>query len=97
MTLFPETLPTDKQPYSVPDNWVWVKLGDICRVVGGGTPSTSAKEYYEDGEIPWITPADLSGYEYMYIARGKRNITQLGLKNSSAQLVKKHSILFVIK
>ena len=55
--------------------------------MGGGTPSTSIEEYW-NGEVSWITPADLSNYSDKYIAQGKRNITQLGLDNSSAKLIK---------
>ena len=77
----------------MPKGWAWCKLGDIGEIIGGGTPSTSIEEYW-NGEISWITPADLSNYSDKYIAQGKRNITQLGLDNSSAKLIPKGSILF---
>lgn len=81
-------------PYEkLPKGWAWCKLGDIGEIIGGGTPSTSIEEYW-NGEISWITPADLSNYSDKYIAQGKRNITQLGLDNSSAKLIPKGSILF---
>jgi len=79
--------------YSLPVNWFWVKLGDVGEVVAGGTPSTKVHEYF-DGEIAWITPADLTGYRNKYISKGRRNISEEGLKNSSARLVPKDSILF---
>jgi len=81
-------------PYEkLPRGWAWCRLGDIGEIIGGGTPSTSIEEYW-NGEISWITPADLSNYSDKYIAQGKRNITQLGLDNSSAKLIPKGSILF---
>ena len=81
-------------PYEkLPKGWAWCRLGDIGEIIGGGTPSTSIEEYW-NGEISWITPADLSNYSDKYIAQGKRNITQLGLDNSSAKLIPKGSILF---
>ncbi len=78
---------------NLPPNWSWVKLGDVGEVIAGGTPSTKVKEYF-DGDISWITPADLTGYKNKYISKGRRNITNDGLKNSSARLVPGGSILF---
>lgn len=78
---------------SLPQNWHIVKLGDVGQVVAGGTPSTKIPEYF-DGEIAWITPADLTGYVQKYISKGRRNISNEGLRNSSARIVPKGSILF---
>ncbi len=80
-------------PNNLPPNWDWVKLEDIGEIIGGGTPSTRVKEYF-DGNIAWITPADLTGYKNKFITFGKRNITEEGLKNSSARIIPKGSILF---
>ena len=60
----------------------------------GGTPKTSEPANFEDGEIPWITPKDLSGYKGKYIACGARNITKQGLKTSSARLLPANAVLF---
>lgn len=68
------------------------KIKDVGTVQGGGTPSTKIKEYY-GGEIPWITPKDLSSYNNVYISRGERNITLDGLENSSAKLLPKNTVL----
>ena len=78
---------------NLPEGWKIVRISDIGEVVSGGTPSTKIPEYF-DGNIAWITPADLTGYKEKYISRGRRNISELGLKNSSARLVRKGSILF---
>lgn len=72
--------------------WQEVKLGDICKVIGGGTPSTKNCDFW-NGNIPWLTPKDLSGYNNRYITKGERNITQEGLKNSSARILPKGSVL----
>lgn len=80
-------VPEDEQPYAVPGNWCWTRLGRMTEVIGGGTPSSKVKEYYENGTIPWICPADLSGYNDIYISHGAKNITKLGLEKSSAQLM----------
>ena len=80
-------VPVDEQPYEIPSNWVWVKIGNITTIIGGGTPSSKCKEYFENGDIPWICPADLSHFNGIYINHGARNITKLGLEKSSARLM----------
>ena len=62
----------------LPGNWIWTTVGDIGIVASGGTPSTINPENW-GGKIPWVTPADLSGYNKSYISKGKRNLTQMGL------------------
>ena len=74
------------------NNWKKIKLSEVADVVGGGTPSTNNFEYWE-GDIPWITPKDLSDYNERYISKGNRNISQLGLKNSSARILPKGTVL----
>ena len=85
-------VPEAEQPYKVPDNWCWTRLGDVTEVIGGGTPSTKIKEYYDNGTIPWLSPADLSDYSDIYIERGAKNITELGLAKSSARLLPKDTV-----
>lgn len=55
----------------IPQGWEVKTLGEIGKVVSGGTPSTSNKDNF-DGEIAWITPADLSSYKEKYISKGKK-------------------------
>ena len=74
--------------------WVERKISDIGTVVGGATPSTRKPENYEDGKIAWITPKDLSTFSGRYIERGERNITEIGLKSCSTQLLPPNTILF---
>lgn len=69
------------------------KLSEIGKIVGGGTPSSKHEEYYTPNGIPWLTPKDLSNYTNMYISRGARDITEEGLKESSAKLLPAKSIL----
>ena len=76
------------------DEWVECKISDIGTVVGGATPSTKKPENYEDGKIAWITPKDLSTFSGRYIERGERNITEVGLKSCSTQLLPKNTVLF---
>ena len=80
-------------PFELPDSWMFVRLKHIGEIIGGGTPKTNIDEYW-DGSIPWLTPADFSGYEEMYVASGARMITEIGLKSSSAQMLPANSVLY---
>ena len=72
--------------------WTEYRLDEIGEVIGGGTPSSKIETYW-NGNIGWVTPADLSGYQFKYICNGSRNITELGLKNSSAKIHPKNTVL----
>jgi type I restriction enzyme S subunit len=87
------SLPLPNEPWPIPDHWQWSTMGDVATVVGGGTPRTDRAEYFGGG-VPWITPADLSGYHDKTISRGSRNITEEGLANSGARLLPASTVLF---
>lgn len=69
------------------------KLSEVGKIVSGATPKTSEPKYY-GGEIPWLTPADLSGYDRKYISHGSRNITQMGYDSCSTQIMPAGTVLF---
>lgn len=62
-------------------------------IVAGGTPSTTHPEYYSEEGIAWITPNDLSNTNDKYISHRERDISQLGLHNSSAKVMPKGTVL----
>ena len=64
--------------------------------MGGGTPRTDDPTNFSDEATgyPWITPADLSGHSEMYISRGRRFLSEKGLRSSSATLLPKGTVLF---
>ena len=74
------------------NGWREYSIGEIAEVVGGGTPSTKVPENF-DGDIPWLTPKDLSGPHDRFIERGARNLSQQGLDSSSARLLPAGSVL----
>jgi type I restriction enzyme S subunit len=79
--------------HDIPNQWAWTVLEDIGDISSGGTPRTAEEDNF-DGDIAWITPADLTGYKSQYIASGRRNISDKGLRTSSAKLVPKGTVLF---
>ncbi|MDI7260001.1 MAG: restriction endonuclease subunit S [Thermodesulfobacteriota bacterium] len=74
--------------------WRWVKLGEVAKeFVNGGTPSTNIPEYW-DGNIPWITGADVTDF---WVSGGRKFITEDGLKNSVTHLVPRNTVLVVTR
>lgn len=72
--------------------WKTYSIAEIGEVAGGGTPSTSNSEFW-GGDIPWVTPKDLTGYYQIYISHGANFLTDKGLR-SGTRLLPKDTILF---
>ena len=70
-----------------------VKLGEICEVQAGGTPSRNKKEFWVQGNIPWVKIKDINS---KYISKVEEHITELGLQFSSAKLFSRGTILYTI-
>ncbi|ETF12196.1 HsdS, type I site-specific deoxyribonuclease [Lactiplantibacillus plantarum 4_3] len=66
---------------------------DLATITAGGTPSKKNDDYF-GGDISWITPKDMSLTNDVFIERGALNITDAGLKGSSAKLLPKGTLLF---
>lgn len=81
-------------PFEIPEKWKWVRLSKVGKVVGGGTPKTSISDYWDGGTINWFTPSDLGKLTGLYASESARKITELGLKESSAVMMPKDSVLF---
>lgn len=71
-------------------DWEEKKLGEVCEIVGGGTPSTS-KQVYWNGNIKWLTPTEIRN---KYISDSIRTISKLGLQKSSAKILPIGTLLF---
>lgn len=79
--------------WNLPATWCWTHIGDVTDVIGGGTPSTTNPKNF-DGAIPWITPADMSGYSDKTISGGARFISEKALENSGARWLPQGTVLF---
>lgn len=71
--------------------WEQRKLGEVAKIVGGGTPSTKNPEYW-NGKINWYTPAEIGNN--IYATSSERKITEEGLRHSSAKILPIETILF---
>ena len=75
-------------------SWREGSISDLGTVVGGSTPSKAKPEYYTNYGIAWITPKDLSVDKSKFISHGADDITELGLRNSSASIMPRGTVLF---
>lgn len=67
------------------------RLSDIMQLIGGGTPKTSVPEYW-NGNIPWLSVKDFNN-DCRHVYSTEKNITQLGLENSSTKLLQKGDVI----
>jgi len=75
----------------IPEEWEVVSLGEITKIVGGGTPSRDVEEYWKNGTIPWVTVKDL--HDGLLIKESEEYITEKGLKNSATNLIEANNII----
>lgn len=72
------------------EGWKYAKVGQIFDTYSGGTPLKSHKEYYENGNIPWLCSGEVCR---KYITSTEKYITQLGLDNSSAKYYPENTVV----
>lgn len=75
------------------EGWTYKKLGEVCEVVGGGTPDTKVKEYWR-GNIPWATVSDMKCDD---LKTTGYFITDKGLKESSSRIIKSGEIIIATR
>lgn len=81
-----------EKPFDIPDNWEWVRLGDVGVWAAGATPSRRHPEYY-GGNIPWLKTGDLNDG---IVNETSEKITELGVKNSSVKVNKPGNVLIAM-
>lgn len=73
------------------DDWEQRELGEVADIIGGGTPSTSVKEFW-DGNIDWYSPVEIG--DKVFVNGSQKKITDLGFQKSSAQMLPAGTVLF---
>jgi type I restriction enzyme, S subunit len=81
-------------PWDLPEGWVWVRLGQLGRWTGGGTPSKANAAFWANGTIPWVSPKDM---KVDVIADTEDFITPDAVANSATKVVTENSILMVVR
>ena len=78
----------------IPKEWKVKRIVDLFKIKTGTTPSTKQKEYWNNGHINWITPADMSKLNgKLFIGISERKITEKGLKETNLTLMPNRSII----
>lgn len=78
----------------LPKGWEWVKLKEVCsKIIGGGTPSTKEPRFW-DGDIPWISSADIEGLKEIF---PRKKITKEALEKSTTNILPKGGIIVVTR
>ena len=76
------------------DDVQWMTLGEIGTWYGGGTPSKSRNDFWENGTIPWVSPKDMG---HPLVDSTEDYITEDAIKNSSTKLVPANSVAVVVR
>lgn len=91
--LFPSEFEFTDEMGWVPLGWKVNEIGNVVKVLGGGTPSTKNNEYWDCGDIHWTTPKDLSGLKSPVLIDTARKITSKGLAKISSGLLPEKTFL----
>lgn len=78
---------------ALPDTWKRVPLKKCCKVVSGATPRRDVAQYW-GGDIPWVTPKDLSRLSGIVLDRPSESITRQGYDSCSAAILPAGAVLF---
>lgn len=82
-------------PVNNEKGWITDTVDNLCKeIYGGGTPSKVHPEYYEDGDIPWVSSKDM---KTDILIDSQIKINQMGVENSTARLVPVNSVIMVIR
>jgi type I restriction enzyme S subunit len=83
----------DSELGMIPEGWEVKTIGEMVETIGGGTPKTNITEYWENGDIDWYSPTDLTSSNSLFSLGTSKKITALGLQKSSSKLLPKGSLL----
>lgn len=78
----------------LPKGWIQKRFGDIGKWRGGGTPTKSVKEFWQNGNILWVSPKDMKS---KVIKDTEDKITAQAVESSSTKIIPANSILFVVR
>lgn len=81
-----------RDQFAIPSTWSWKPLRELAKIVSGGTPSRDNQAFW-NGNIPWVTPTDITRHAGLYLHQTDECITEKGLNSSSANLLPPGSVL----
>jgi type I restriction enzyme S subunit len=56
----------EEKPFEIPDNWEWVRFGNLVEFKIGKTPKRSNLDYWDNGKYPWFSISDIRDGETIY-------------------------------
>lgn len=77
----------------IPEGWEVKKLGDVCKIVLGGTPSTANNEFWENGTINWLNSGEVGIFP---IVESEKKITEIAVEKSTTEFLKAGSVTLSI-
>jgi len=77
----------------VPEGWDVKKIGDVITFIGGGTPSKENSKYWNEGNVNWFTPSDLTSKNSIFSFDSSLKCNFEGIKNSSTRLFPEYSVM----
>ena len=80
----------------LPTDWQVERISVMAKVVGGGTPSRDVSSFW-GGEIPWVTPGEVSREGSAYLSETRERISELGLAGSGATVLPPGSLMITTR
>ncbi|HDP9248806.1 TPA: restriction endonuclease subunit S [Escherichia coli] len=90
--LFPLAM-QDSELGEIPEGWTLSEIGAQIDIAGGATPSTKTPDFWDNGDIHWTTPKDLSNVKDKILLHTERKITKAGLGKISSGLLPVNTVL----
>lgn len=83
-------IPVDEQPYAIPSNWVWTRLGEVNEIITGNTPSKNENTFWENKDIFFVKPDDLSQGRHLSFSKeciDKRAVNKVRMLPKNTTLI----------
>ncbi len=77
----------------VPESWKLVRLENAFKFTGGGTPTKEVTRYWDNGDVNWFTPSDITGAKGIFLERSDEQCSEEGFNNSSAKMFPANSVM----
>ena len=77
----------------LPEGWERQTFDDVSETIGGGTPKTEKPEFWNDGDIPWYTPTDITRNSCLALLDSETKIAEAGLRGSSVKMLPAGTVL----
>ena len=77
----------------VPESWKLVRLESAFKFTGGGTPTKQVTRYWDNGDVNWFTPSDITGAKGIFLEQSDEQCSEEGFNNSSAKMFPANSVM----